>query len=650
MRLRSALAIVGLGLNLAAGATLAMAAQDPPRAVIVLDSSGTMLNPLETFKKYYLVRKTLQSQLATPPQAMATGVLAYGHRRRADCDDVELLRPIEPFDSGRVLNAAFSVRPRGQSPVSEALKAAAEALGSGGGKVLLIAGSGDSCQQDPCATAKDLAAAEPGLAIDVLSMGASETDVAQFQCIADAARGRVFAATTMADTPVAFADAFAALSAPPAVVPPPAPAAPTASAGLVLSAVLAPGGPVYGQPLAWIVRSIEGGKPGAVVFRAASPTAVAPLPPGSYDVEALGGPIDVHQPAVVQNGQPTNLAVPLNAASLRIKATGGKPDQPPSGVYYTIYQTASSPEDDMADATVAMLHEPLLAPLLLPPGSYRIAASRGEMRLERTLDLAAGQDQVAEFALSSGVLQIEAADSGGDPKAAAPIYFVSEDDPDQPLGRRDVAQSAMPNPSFELPPGIYHVSTRQDASKVRLDAVVKAGEVTHISVPPSTGRLRLETEGLPGGPGLPEDLISYTVERLDESGQPGSIAARRSSGQATIELEAGMYRVTGRVGLVNIAATADVTVKPGAETRTVLQQRVGLLDLGYGDEPGSAVDVLWEIRDADGKVVWSTMVPAPLVPLAPGAYTVHVSRLGKDQSATVSLAPGERKTVAIKPE
>lgn len=620
------------------------------RTVVVLDSSGSMLNPIEAFKKYYWVRKSLQIQLATPPTGLSAGLVSYGHRLRTTCNDVELLRPVEPFDAGRFLGAVASVRPHGQTPVSDALKAAAEALGKGGGKVLLIAGSADSCQQDPCATAKDLVAAEPGLAIDVLSIGVSEADARQMACIAEGGRGQVFAAATMADSPKAFANAFAALTAPPPVAaPPPAPAAPVAASGLNLSARLTSDGPITALPIAWTVRKMDGGKPGGVVFRAATPTASAPLPPGSYDVEAVSGAVDVHQLADVAASKAADTALTLNAADLRLKVGPAKLEDGSGEVFYTVYKSTRNPDDETPDATVAMLRGPVASPILLPAGTYRIVASRGAVRQEKRLDLTAGQDETADFALASGRLLIEA-ESGPNASSGSPIYFISEDDPDQPLGRRDVAQSAVANPVFELPPGVYHVSTRRGAGKVRLDAVVKAGEVTKLTVPVSMGRLRLETQGLPAGPELPEDLISYTVERLDEAGKPQSIAARSSSSLANIELEAGQYRVTGRIGLVNIAASADVAVKAGAETRSVLTQQAGLLDLSFGDDPAAAVDVLWEIRDAGGKSLWSTTVPAPLVPLAPGSYTVRATRLGKDKSVEVTVTAGERKAVAIRPD
>jgi len=184
-----------------------------PRAVVVLDSAAAMLNPLETFKKYYLVRKALKDGLVNPPIGAKVGLITYGSRSRTACDDLTTLRQIEPFDASHFTTSVFSVRPRGQALVSEALTSAASLLGAGGGRVLLIAGEGDSCKQDACATAKALAAAEPGLVIDVLSMGASPADAQQLQCIAEAGHGKVYAATSMDNTPNAFDDAFAALAA-----------------------------------------------------------------------------------------------------------------------------------------------------------------------------------------------------------------------------------------------------------------------------------------------------------------------------------------------------------------------------------------------------------------------------------------------------
>ena len=126
------LVALALGLSVAAAQSTAPAADPnvPPtaRAVVVLDSSGPMLAPLDRFKKYYLVRKNLQTALTTPPTGVDIGLVSYGHRRRAACDDVELLQPVAPFDPRTFFRGLMSVRPKGLSPIAEALNSG---LGNG---------------------------------------------------------------------------------------------------------------------------------------------------------------------------------------------------------------------------------------------------------------------------------------------------------------------------------------------------------------------------------------------------------------------------------------------------------------------------------------------------------------------------------------
>lgn len=632
--------------------TATLAETEPVRrAVVVLDSSASMLLPIDGFKKYYLLRKNMQSVMAQPLTEAEIGLVAYGHRRRAACDDVELLRQPEPFDPGRFLRTAFSVRPKGASPVSEALKVAASAFGStpgGGGKILLMAGAADSCQQDPCAMAADLVAANPQLSIDVLGIGITEVDSKQLSCIASAGHGRMVLATSMDDMEAALREAFAGLTAPPlpALVPGKLPAS-AQSSGLHLSAQLADGGPAWTQAVAWSVRKAqEGGQPGPVVFEAQSPTAVADLPPGVYDVEASAGLVRLHQSAEIKADASTDLAVILNAGNLRLTASANKPEDKLDDISYTVSRVsdaAGTPAE-----TVTLLRG-LPLPLLLPAGQYRIVGERGSLRVERTVSLAAGKDAVADFAMATGVLQIDAPLPASGPGAVNTTYFISEDDPDQPLGQRDVARSAMASPSFDLAAGAYHVLARQGAAQVRVDAVVKAGETTRLALPMATGRLRLATLGLANPDTLPEDLISYTVERLDTAGAPQGVVARSSQKNPSLELETGRYRVTGRVGLVNVSTTLEASIRPGTDTRVDLPQKAALMDLRFAGDDTNAIDVFWEIRTPEGPVLWSTVSPAPLIALAPGDYEIHAIRAGHDASARVTLGANERKTVDVQP-
>ena len=619
------------------------------RAVVVLDSSAVMLLPIDGFKKYYLLRKNMQAVMATPLTDAEIGLVAYGHRRRAACDDVELLRQPEPFDPSRFLRTAFSVRPKGAAPVSEALKVAASVLGpaaAGGGKILLMAGSADSCQQDPCATAASLVAANPQLSIDVLGIGITEADNKQLSCVASAGHGRMVLATSIDDMEPALREAFAGLTAPPLPGLAPGASSPAVqSKGLHLAARLADGGPAWTQPVAWSVRKAQdGSQPGAVVFETQSPAAIADLPPGLYDVEASAGLVRQRQNAEIKADGGTDLMVTLNAGILRLTASANKPEDKLDDISYTITrlsETAGTPAE-----TVALLRGQA-QPLLLPSGQYRIVGERGSLRIERKVSLAPGKDAAADFAMATGVLQIDAPAAGAG--AGSTTYFISEDDPDQPLGQRDVARSAMASPSFDLAAGAYHVLARQGAAQLRADAVVKAGETTRLLLPMATGRLRLSTLGLDNRESLPEDLISYTVERLDVAGAPQGVVARSSQKDPALELEAGRYRVTGRVGLVNVITVLEAAIRPGAETRLEMPQKAGLMDLRFAGDAANGVDVFWEIRIPGGPVLWSTVGPAPLIALAPGDYEIHANRAGREGSASVTLGATERKTVDVQP-
>ncbi len=654
-RIGGLLAALTLGLGLAAAQTAAPAPDPdaPPakRAVVVLDSSGAMLAPLERFKKYYLVRKNLQTALSTPPTGVDIGLISYGHRRRAACDDIELLQPVGPFDVRAFFRGLTSVRPKGVSPIADSLRLAASALADGGakgGKILLIAGSPDSCESDPCATAADLAAADPALSIDVVWLADPAPDLTQAQCIAKAGRGKLFVATTMDESERMLVEAFASLGSAAVLAAPPKAEAVTGAPGLNLSVTL--GGPsgVYGGKVAWTVRKSDANGHGQVVAHAETGAIYLPLPPGAYDVDVSVGNLAKHQTVEVREADPSEVSLSLEAGTLAVKVTTAKTLQPGDEVFVTVYRLGESADD--VPETVAV--QPISAePLLLTAGNYRIVTSLHDLQSERTVAIAPGATLVSEISMATGVLQIDTPAAATEAQARSNIaYFISEDDPEQPLGQRDVGRSALPNPSFDLKPGLYHVYAREGAAQARVDAVVKAGEITKVAVPIVTGRLKLAPLGSVDGAEIPKELISYTIERLGETTTAGTVVARLSQIVAPLDLEAGRYRITGRVGLVNVSASAEAIIKPGAETNVELRPSLALLALNFGDAPETAQDVLWEIRAPSGKVVWATTGATPLVPLAPGDYEVHAYRAGRDHPQALTLAANEHRTVVIRPE
>ncbi|MEQ1669936.1 MAG: VWA domain-containing protein, partial [Hyphomicrobium sp.] len=140
--------------------------------MFVIDGSGSMWGRFEADKraKIDVVRELLSAKI-TAAAGQNIGLTSFGHRRKSDCSDVEVIA--EPVsDPAPVLAPLAKLNPRGKGPLVTALRQAAGALTqSRPASMIVINDAADNCQQDACAAANEIAAATPGVAIHVVSIG-----------------------------------------------------------------------------------------------------------------------------------------------------------------------------------------------------------------------------------------------------------------------------------------------------------------------------------------------------------------------------------------------------------------------------------------------------------------------------------------------
>ncbi|TJW74857.1 MAG: hypothetical protein E5X43_30095, partial [Mesorhizobium sp.] len=67
--------------------TLGLAAD---RVVIVLDASGSMWAQIDGKPKLEIARESLRTVLQSVPADKEIGFMAYGHREKGSCEDIEL--------------------------------------------------------------------------------------------------------------------------------------------------------------------------------------------------------------------------------------------------------------------------------------------------------------------------------------------------------------------------------------------------------------------------------------------------------------------------------------------------------------------------------------------------------------------------------
>jgi Ca-activated chloride channel family protein len=200
---------------------------DLERAILVFDGSGSMWGQIDGINKIVTARETLTRVLPTFPATMELGLMAYGHNRRGDCNDIEMLVPTGPVmtTAGPISDAVNTLNPRGKTPLSEAVRRAALELRytEERATIILITDGLETCEADPCALANELESLGIDFTTHVIGFGLTEEEGQQVSCLAENTGGSYFQATD--------ADALSeALTQTVAFVPPqpPAPPAPAA--------------------------------------------------------------------------------------------------------------------------------------------------------------------------------------------------------------------------------------------------------------------------------------------------------------------------------------------------------------------------------------------------------------------------------------
>lgn len=222
--MRNLLVAAGMALiGLAAGP----AAAQQPATLIIMDGSGSMWGRIGGRPKLEIARETVARVLATVPANRRLGLMAYGHRTRGDCGDIELIVPPAAGTAGAIRDAVAAMRFQGRTPLTESLRQAAAALRATGaaGTVVLVTDGIETCDADPCAVARELKAAAVGFTAHIIGFGLNRREGAQVACIAAATGGRYLEARDAGSLAGALASTVAGTASPPS---PPAAAPPAA--------------------------------------------------------------------------------------------------------------------------------------------------------------------------------------------------------------------------------------------------------------------------------------------------------------------------------------------------------------------------------------------------------------------------------------
>ncbi len=223
-------------------------APDTGRVMIVLDASGSMWAQIAGKTKIEIAREALAELLRGWDPKIEVGLMAYGHRRKADCADIEILAPAAPVDAARLTKLVNAIRPNGKTPLSAAVRQAAQSLkfDKDRATVILLSDGIETCDADPCEVAAELEKLGVGFTTHVIGFDVQRRDEGGLRCLANATGGRYFSANDAAALRDSLRAAKTEVTAKPAPAPRPAPAATTPPPNASLTA---PPSVTAGMPL-----------------------------------------------------------------------------------------------------------------------------------------------------------------------------------------------------------------------------------------------------------------------------------------------------------------------------------------------------------------------------------------------------------------
>ncbi len=640
-------------------------AAEPPTTMIVFDGSGSMWGRFAGDaagkggeSKFVVAREAIKRALPSLSKETRFGLAAFGHRRKGDCSDAEVMLAPDALEPARIAAPLDKLNPKGKGPLVKAMREAAGAISksSGAATLVLIHDDFDNCNQDPCAAVDELVAAQPNLTIHVVGIGLAKPDSERMACVSRATRGKHYDAQDAAAVGSAIEDALrlASLDGKPPAVPtltrapvvvarPVTPIEETGPPGLKLSATLGVGGPAIVLPLNWRVsRDAE------QIANQLSAGLELDVAPGSYTVEVRRGLVSATQTVEVKAKGFTRVAIALQAGALKMAASLQRGTEPLDAALFSVSEVAMGSGTSGSGRTVWTGNTDA-SPVLLSPGTWKISAQIDRAKVERQVIVKAGEMVDVTLPLGAGRLRVKATDREGGAALDRIIFRVTEDDPEAADGRREVARSAAISPDFILPAGTYYLSARLGHAEVRERVLLNAGDELSRALVLGLGRLNLQSRWqVTGGPVT--ETVSYRVERLDGPRTGGkSEIAKTTRPEPSLELAPGRYRIESWLGAHNSKVTRDIELKAGGVQTLNLLHAAASVQLKLSSAAARLMtgEVLWDVRDSSGRRVWQTTQVEPRAFLAAGRYKISVEGRERRAESEIDLRAGETRVVEM---
>ncbi len=534
-------------------------AEDNPRAVIIFDASGSMWGQINGKTKIEIGRDALKNVVNEWNPSVELGLTVYGHRTKGDCNDIETVIPVGKVDKKKFLSTVMAIKPKGKTPISRSLRKVAEEIKYTEEKatIILISDGKETCDPDPCGTAKELEKNGIDFVTHVIGFNVDKKTDMQLECIADATGGEYFSAKDA----TALNEAMKVIVKKVEVVEAPKPVVKKLKINLEVTTSETEGGK-------WVkatnyVYTVEDGKADSHINSAHSnkkKAGTSKLPVGNYILKSSYNAFKKETPFEIKAGEITKVNVVFGqTGTVEVSASekeGGKWVKATNYVYTV--------EDGKVGERAGNAHSRKKdsGKDILPVGNYILKSAYNAFKKETPFEIKAGEITKVNVVFGqTGTVEISASETEGGKwvKLYGYIYPADED------GKKDGGNVGQVNnrsskdiTTHKLPVGKYIMEVKYNNFKKEVVFNVNAGETNKIHVVFSQFTIEAKCLDM-------NAKIGYEI--YASSGRLVFDKETRCSAVLEITLDSGDYSVEAKVG--NDIKTVKFTVGGDVSTLTI---------------------------------------------------------------------------------
>ncbi len=383
------------------------------KVILVLDASGSMWGRIQGKPKIQIAREVIGNILKDWKPENEIGLIAYGHRKKGDCSDIQTLVPVGKLDKSAFMKAVNGLNPKGKTPLSDAVRQAAEQLKYTEDKatVILVSDGRETCNADPCALAKDLEKKGIDFTVHVVGFDVSDKQgLEQLRCMAKNTGGEFFAAANAKALRDALVTAVKKVEE--------KKPDPNAKRNVHLYTVLKAGGPKVGGAWFYVYKDADG-KRVQVASSGYGSERSFKLAPGDYVAMAKLGDARAEVPFKVEPGKDVDQEINLKAGRTRLYSVLKAGGKPVGGAWFYVYREEPGEFGKPKRVQVSTGGYGSERTFTVPAGKYIAVAKLGDAAGEAPLTVKAGEAVEQEINLNAGrVRLVSVLTPGGKPRGA----------------------------------------------------------------------------------------------------------------------------------------------------------------------------------------------------------------------------------------